>query len=210
MAAVGSLKCYVIGGRTDSAGVAQTTDVDQEEWRMPLGVLMRPGITWNLTTGVPNLNAFRVRQNTGADLSIKVGSGTTKVDGLILRGGTAGQGSYMVRLDATTLTVGPTTTDATNPTRYGVYAFIDDAAYAGDAGREYAGIALLKGTPAASPVTPTASAVWSASVLLWEFQLPALATAITDVILDSASSFDRRTTANLQAQNFLETEVFST
>jgi hypothetical protein len=208
MAAVGSLKCYVIGGRTDSAGVAQA-DWDQEEVRLPLGILLRPGITANLTTGVPNLNAFRVRQDTGANLAVKVGSGTTKVDGIVLRGGTAGQGTYILRLDAATLTTNTTTTDATNPTRYGVYAFIDDAAYAGDASRQYAGITLLKGTPAASPVTPAASAVWSASALLWEFQLPALATAITDAILDSASSFDRRVTANLQAQNVLESRVFS-
>lgn len=209
MAAVNSLKCFVIGGRTDSAGAAQTTDIDQEEWRLPLGVIMRPGLTANLTTGVPNPNAFRVRQNTGADLNIKVGSGTTaKIDGIILRGGTAGQGSYLVRLDATTFTPTVTTSDPTNPTRYGVYLFVDDVSYAGDAARAYAGITLLKGTPAGSPVTPTALAAWSASVLLWEFQLAAGATSITDTILDSASSVDRRTTANLQAQNFLESSVF--
>jgi hypothetical protein len=51
--------------------------------------------------------------------------------------------------------------------------------------------------------------VWSASALLWEFQLPAAATAVTNVILDSATSFDRRVTADLLPQNFLEAQVFN-
>lgn len=209
MAAVGSLKVFAIGGRTDSAGVVQTTDIDQEEFRFGAKYSgRRQGLVENMLTDVPNLNAFRVRQDTGANLAIKVGSGVAKVDGCVLRGTVAGQSNYVVRLDAVTLTSALTTTDATNPTRYGVYLFVDDAAYAGDASRAYAGISLLKGTPAGSPTTPAALAVWSASILLWEFQLPALATAITDTILDSASSFDRRVTANLVGQNVLESSVF--
>ena len=85
---------------------------------------------------------------------------------------------------------------------------MDDTAYSGTASRAYAGITILKGTPAGSPTTPVASAVWSASQLLWEFQLAAGATAITDAILDGATSFDRRTYADLLAQNWLETQVF--
>lgn len=209
MAAVGSLKCYVIGGRTDSAGVAQT-DFDQEELRFGAKYAgRRQGLVENMLDDTPNPNGFRVRQDTGANLTVKVGSGTTQRDGYVLRGGSAGQGNYVVRLDAVTLTLALTTADPTNPTRYGVYLWVDDTAYAGTASRAYAGITILKGTPAGSPVTPTASAVWSASQLLWEFQLPALATAITDVILDSATSFDRRTYADLLGQNFLETSVFS-
>lgn len=209
MAAVGSLKVYAIGGRTDSAGVAQP-DQDQEESRFGAKYAgRRQGLVENMLDDTPNPNALRIRQDTGANLAVKMGSGVTKVDGVVLRGTVAGQSSYVVRLDAVTLTSALTTSDPTNPTRYGVYLFIDDAAYAGDASRAYAGISLLKGTPAGSPVTPSPLAVWSASILLWEFQLAAGATAITDAVLDSATAFDRRVYADILGQNFLEAQLFS-
>lgn len=209
MAAVGSLKVFAIGGRTDSAGAVQTTDVDQEELRLLAGVLLRQGLAPNALDMTPNPNGFQVRQNTGADMNLKVGSTVTQRDVYVLRGTVAGQGTYLVRLDAATLAVAVPATDPSLPARYGVYLFVDDTAYAGDALRAYAGITCLRGTPNASPATPAASAVWSASALLWEFQLPAAATAVTNVILDTAgSSFDRRVTADLLAQNVLETSVF--
>lgn len=209
MAASGSLKVFAIGGRTDSAGAA-VPDQDQEESRFGAQfACRRPGLVENMLDRTPNPNGFRVRQDTGANLAVKIGSGVTQRDGYVLGGTAAGQGQYVVRLDAVTLTSALTTSDPTNPTRYGVYLFIDDAAYSGDASRAYAGITLLKGTPAPSPVTPTALAVWSASVLLWEFQLPATTAAITDAILDSATSFDRRTYADSLGQNVYESQFFS-
>ena len=209
MAAVNSLKCFAIAGRTDNAGTA-VTDIDQEELRLPLTALLRQGLLPNLLTGAPNVNGFRVRQNTGADMNLLIGSSTTKVDGYVLRGTVAGQGAYIARIDAAT--VGPIAvpaTDPTNPARYGVYLWIDDAAYSGTAARAQANISCIRGTPAGSPTTPTALAVWSAWALLWEFQLPALAATVTNVILDSATSFDRRVTANLAVQDFLENQIFS-
>lgn len=208
MAAVNSLKCSLIAGRTDNAGTPQT-DVDQEELRLIHGALLRQGLLANALDGTPNPNGFRVRQNTGADMNVLVGSTTTKRDLYLLRGTAAGQGSYLVRLDAATMLVSVPATDAVNPARYGVYLWIDDTAYAGTGGIAQANITCLRGTPAASPTTPAASAVWSAYALLWEFQLPALATAVTNVILDSATSYDRRVTADLLPQNFLEMQVFS-
>ena len=208
MAAVNSLKCFAIAGRTDAAGTAQV-DVDQEELRFLAVALLRQGLLPNALDMTPNPNGFRPRQNTGADMNIKVGSGTTQRDLYLLRGNTAGQGAYLVRIDAATITLAVPASDATNPARYGVYAYIDDTAYAGTASRANANIAVLRGTPAGSPATPAASAVWSAYALLWEFQLPALASAVTDVILDSATSFDRRVTADLLPQNVLEVSVFS-
>jgi len=208
VAAVGSLKVFAIAGRTDSAGTAQV-DTDWEELRLLVGTLLRPGLLPNALDQTPNSSGFNVRQNTGADMNVKIGSGTTQRDAYVLRGGVAGQGSYILRLDSAGLVVSVPATDAALPARYGVFAWIDDAAYAGTAARAYAGISCLRGAPNASPVTPTASAVWSASVLLWEFQLPALATAVTNVILDSATSFDRRTSADLLPQNVLESQVFN-
>jgi predicted metalloprotease with PDZ domain len=90
-------------------------------------------------------------------------------------------------------------TDATNPARYGVYAFIDDTAYsAATPSRAYANVTCIRGTPAGSPVTPTALAAWSASALLWEFQLPANATAVTNTILDAGT--DRRVRSGGQSR----------
>lgn len=172
--------------------------------------LLRAGLLPNLLDGTPNPNAFQVRQNTGADMNVKVGSGTTKVDGIVLRSAaTGGQGAYLGRLDATTVTVSVPATDPSNPARYGVFLFIDDASYGGTASRARLGIQCLRGTPAGSPVTPSALAAWSAYYLLWEFQLAAAATAVTNAILDSASSIDQRRAATHIVKNFLENQVFS-
>jgi hypothetical protein len=208
MGAVHSLKILGIGGRTDSSGSAQN-DVDQEELRLPIGALLRPGILPNLTDGTPNRNAFRVRQDTGANMNVKIGSGTTKVDGIVLRGTVAGQGSYIVRLDATTVTKTAPAADATNPKRYGVYVFVNDAAYSGTASRAYAEFEVLAGTAAPSPTTPGPRAEWSAYELLWEFQLAALATAVTDAILDNSNAIDQRQHADLAVQNVLESQIFT-
>lgn len=209
MAAVNSLKCFAIANRTDNSGMA-VTDVDQEELRLLAVAMLRQGLLPNALDMTPNPNGFRVRQNTGADMNVLVGSGTTQRDLYLLRGTVAGQGAYLVRIDAAT--VGPVSVpaaDATNPARYGVYLWIDDAAYAGTAARAQANITCIRGIPAGSPTTPAASAVWSAYALLWEFELPAAATAVTDTILDSATSYDRRVTADLLPQNVLENQVFS-
>lgn len=208
MPAVHSLKVFAIGGRTNDSGTAQD-DVDQEELRLLTGIVLRQGITPNLTDGTVNENAFRVRQGSGADMNVKVGSGTTKVDGLILRGTASGQGAYVLRLDATTVTVSVPATDASNPARYGVYAWVDDAAYSGTASRAYAGISCLRGTPAGSPTTPSPSAVWSASMLLWEFQLDALATAVTDTILDNSAAIDQRVGIASTFDSYIETQMWS-
>jgi hypothetical protein len=153
--------------------------------RLPLAALLSPGYLPNLLTQAANANAFRVRQNTGSDMNVLVGSGTSKVDGYVLLGSVAGQGAYILRLDATTKTVAVPATDPTNPARYGVYAFIDDTAYSGTASRAYANVTCIRGTPAGSPTTPGPLAAWSAYVLLWEFQLAANATAVTNTILDA-------------------------
>lgn len=208
MPAVHNLKVFGIGGRTDNAGAAQT-DVDQEELRLLAQLTYRQGITPNLLDATPNLNAWRVRQNTGADMNVRVGSTTTQRDGYLLRGNSAGQGAYLVRLDATFRTIAVPATDPTNPARYGVFLFVNDATYSGTASRAYADITCIRGTPAGSPVTPSADATWSAWALIWEFQLPALATAVTDAILDSSTSFDRRVHADLAPQNILENQVFA-
>lgn len=186
MPATDSLKVIAIAGRTDSAGTA-ATDQDQEETRLLASAVIAPGYLPNMLNQSANPNAFRVRQNTGSDMNVKVGSGTTKVDGYAVQGTVAGQGTYIVRLDATTVTLSVPAADATNPARYGVYLFINDTAYGGTANRAYVGLSCIRGTPAGSPTTPGPLAAWSAYALLWEFQLAANATAVTNTILDAGT-----------------------
>jgi hypothetical protein len=199
MPAQDSLKVHLIGNRTTIASTAGTptpvVDVDGEELRMLLGALLRQGILPNALDGTSNPTAWQVRQNTGTDMNIRVGSGVTQRDQFNLRGTFAGQGSYLVRLESTGLLVSVPATDASLPSRYGVYLFMDDVTYGGTAGRAAPSVQCIRGTPAASPVTPTPLSTWSASALLWEFQLPALAAAITNVILDGAGSIDQRVSA---------------
>lgn len=211
MAAVNNLKGFIIGGRTDNAGAATVSDVDQEELRLLPMSLLRQGLLANALDGTPNPNGFRVRQDTGLNMNVKIGSTQLSRDLYMLRGNSVGQGGYLIRNDGASGVITKTApaTDGALPCRYGVFLFVDDVAYTGDAGRAYFDITVLRGTPNASPTTPAASAVWSAWALLWEFQLPALATAVTDVILDSATSFDRRVSADLLPQNFLEQQVWS-
>lgn len=193
MAAQDSLKVSAILGRTASGASTGVPDVDQEELRLAATALLRPGYLPSMIDQTANASAFNVRQDTGSNLQLKIGSGTTKKDGYVVLGTAAGQGAYIVRLDATTKTITVPAADATNPARYGVYLYIDDAAYSGTASRAYANVACIRGTPAGSPTTPGPLATYSAYALLWEFQLAANATAVTNTILDNTTiSTDRR------------------
>lgn len=205
MPAVGSLRAFIIGARTDSSGSAQT-DVDQEEFRLGMMLGGRgPGVfPWNLNDRTSNPNAWRVRQGTGSDMNVTVGSGDSKGDGLVLWGTTDGQGAYAVRLDSTGLTVSVPATDATNPAKYSVFVFVNDATYSGTASRAYAGVECLRGTPAASPSAPSPTATWSAYQRLWTFQLAANATAVTNTILDNSNGSDDRTSSRLLAPEPLD------
>lgn len=195
MPSVDSLKCYQIAGRTDSAGAAQT-DVDQEEFRLLPAILFSQGYGRDALTGALNSTAFRVRQDTGANMHVRVGNGTnTKRDVYILRGSVAGQGAYLVRMDAAYVDLTVPTTDPALPQKYSVFLFVDDVAYSGTAGRARVGLTCLRGTPAASPVEPSPDSAWSAYARLCTFELPASASAVTDAILNAGT--DGRTPSTL-------------
>lgn len=190
MPIVDSLKCHLIAARTDSAGVAKT-DVDQEEHRLLTSMLMSQGYGRDALTGALNSASFRVRQDSGANMHVRVGNGTnTKRDTYVLRGSTAGQGAYAVRMDAAYVDLTVPTTDAGLPQKYSVFLFVDDATYSGTAARARVGLTCLRGTPNASPVAPSPDAAWSAYARLCTFELPAGASAVTDAIL-AAGSDDR-------------------
>ena len=194
MAAQDNLKVATIFGRTASGSATGVPDLDQEEIRLLTTAMLRPGYTPNLIDQTTNLNAFKVRQDTGSNMQIKVGSGTSKADGYVLLGTVAGQGAYILRLDATTKTVTVPAADATNPRKYLVAAVIDDTAYSGTASRAYANVVCIAGTPATgnTSVVPSPLSTWSAYAPLWSFQLAANATAVTNTILDNAQGADLR------------------
>jgi len=202
VAAVHSLKVFTIAGRTDSAGAAQP-DTDQEEMRLLGAMLLRQGIGPNASDLTPNPNAFRVRQDTGANMNVKIGSGTTKRDIAVVRGTAAGQGLYLVRLDAATVTVAVPATDGAVTTYYTANLFINDAAYSGTASRAYAQFEVLKATGA----YPSPTATWSAYMELWRWTLVAADTTVTDAELDAG--LDSRVASHTVGVNPLELQVFS-
>lgn len=211
MPAVGNLKVFTIGGRTDSSGGSLSPDpeVDTEELRLAVMVGgLGPGVVpFSLNDRTVNPNAFRVRQS-GSNMQVLVGSTVAKADGLILGGTVAGQGQYVLRLDSTaTLTV--PATDASNPRKYGIYAYVDDETYAGTADHAYAGLSCIAGTAAGSPTVPGPLSNWSAWDLLWSFQLAAnYSGQVTNTLLDNTNAADGRTTASALGVNPLEFAVF--
>ena len=187
MPSVDSLKCFNIAARTDSAGVAKT-DVDQEELRLLPAMLMSQGYGRNALSGALNSASFRVREDSGANMHVRVGNGSTaKIDTYVLRGGVAGQGAYLVRMDDAYVDLTVPTTDPALPQKYSVFLFVNDEAYSGTASRHYVGLTCLRGTPAASPVAPAPDATWSAYARLCTFELPASASAVTNAILNAGT-----------------------
>lgn len=207
---VHSLSTFVIGGRTNDSGSAQSPDVDQWELRMPHPGNRTPGRLWNLLDQSPNPDAFKVRQGSGSDMNVKVGSNIgAHRDGYVLRGTLARQGNYTIAIGAATITVAVPAADASLLTAYGVYVYVNDAAYSGTASRAYAQLACLAGTPHASaPVVPSALAAWSAYELLWSFRLAALATAVTNTILDNSNAVDARKTSSSLGVSALDLAPF--
>jgi hypothetical protein len=63
----------------------------------------------------PEPERVPVRQNTGADMNVVVGSTTTQRDVYVLRGNSAGQGAYIARLDSAGLVVSVPATDPSLP-----------------------------------------------------------------------------------------------
>lgn len=187
MPIVDSLKCYQIAARTDSAGTAKT-DVDQEEFRLLPAMLFGQGYGRDALTGALNSASFRVREDSGANMHVRVGNGSnTKRDTYVLRGSVAGQGTYLVRMDAAYVDLTVPTTDPALPQKYSVFLYVDDEAYSGTAARHHVGLTCLRGTPAASPVAPSPNATWSAYARLATFELPAGASAVTNTILNAGT-----------------------
>src|SRR5690606_37507436 len=109
-----------IGGRTDSSGEA-VADYTAEEARMLTEILepgyLRPAEAWQVTAqAAPNM-------------SVKVGSGSAKADHYIVEGQVAGQGKYIVRLDATSVNLTVPAADSSQTRTDEIYLVVLDNSY---------------------------------------------------------------------------------
>lgn len=133
-------------------------------------------------------NSFKVAQNLGTDMNVKVGSGTA-YDRAAVQGDNAGQGVYIVEHQNATQVLAVAAADATNPRIDIVILRVYDDPF-DSSGNSYADLEVITGTPAGSPSAP---AVPSSAVKLAEVAVAAGATAIvnadiTDTRVEAAAS----------------------
>lgn len=165
-----------VSNRTDSAGAAVNPDYKAEERRMELTLLsegvLSPADGWRPVAG------------SAATMNVVIGSGSAEVDLAVIRGQTAGQGNYIVRLDEVTKTVALNAADASNPRIDEIYLVVYDHSYDASS-RTLPRLAKRTGDAAPSPTAPGPDASWEAYLLLATIDVPAsaadiLACTITD------------------------------
>lgn len=155
-----------IGQRTNAAG-SGVTDLSAEEDRFESA---------DVTAGfVTPADSFEVTADTA--WNVQVGSGGSKTDIYAVQGASAGQGTYIVRLDQAGDTVTISAADGSNPRKDEVYLVIEDNAY-DSSGRALPRLAYREGTPAGSPSAPGPDGAWTAYVLLATIDVPAAAANI--------------------------------
>lgn len=153
-----------IGARTNAAGVA-VPDYTVEEDRLANLLFTEGAVT-------PD-DAFRVAVQSGMDLT--VGSGSAKRDIYAVAGDVAGQGTYLVRLDAASVIVAIAAADPSQQRIDEVWLVVADAAY--DAGAvSLPRLAVRRGDPGAA--APGPDATWRAAAQLATVTVPAGASAL--------------------------------
>lgn len=157
----------VIGARTDNTGAA-VTDTTAEESRLLASILT--GGYLKPTT------AFLVAAQSSPNMTVKVGS-TAKTDYYVLAGTVAGQGNYLVRLDAAGQNVTITAANASQSRTDEIYLVIQDNLYDVSA-RALPRIGYRQGDLGGANPGPDAS--WTAYALLARVAVAAAATTITN------------------------------
>jgi hypothetical protein len=184
-----------IGARTDAAG-DPVIDITAEEDRFA-NIFVSEGY-------ISPAEAFEPTPSTGFDLII--GSGTTETDYYVVEGTGIGQGNYVVRLDQADETVTLAAADLSNPRIDEVYLLVMDNAYDAS-GLVIPRIAVRKGDPNASPISPGPDSGWLAYALIASVLVPASAADIsesfvTDSRLRSQSNVDAPTLGGMAASAF--------
>ncbi|MDF1596939.1 MAG: hypothetical protein P1T08_12745 [Acidimicrobiia bacterium] len=130
-----------------------------------------------LTEGVVDVAglSFKVAQNLGTDMNVKVGSGTA-YDRAVVAGDLAGQGVYVIEHQNASQVLAVPASDPTNPRKDIVIARIYDDTF-DSSGNSYADVELIQGTPAAAPTAPTLP---DGALLLATVDVAAATTAIVN------------------------------
>lgn len=160
-----------IGARTDSAGAA-VTDLTAEELRFSASIFGEGYL-------VP-ATAWRVQAQTVADMTVKVGSGTAKADHYVVAGEVAGQGNYIVRLDAASQNVTIPAAHASLARVDEIYLVVRDNVYDASA-RALPQLGHRQGDNGAG--NPGPDAAWKASALLARVTVGAAVTTITSGVI---------------------------
>ncbi len=158
----------ILGARTDNAGAA-VTDTTAEEARL---------LSQLLTSGyITPAAAFQVTAQTSPNMTVRVGSLTTKADYYVLSGTAAGQGNYVVRLDVASQNVTITAADASQTRTDEIYLVVQDNAY-DSSSRVLPRIGYRKGDLGGA--NPGPDAAWTAYALLARVTVAATVTTITN------------------------------
>lgn len=171
-----------IQDRSDAAG-ADVTDLSGEEDRLIHAIL---------TEGALTDAAFLVQASGPASMTVKVGSGTAKADIYAVAGEIAGQGTYLARLDATTVDVTASAADPAQARTDEVYLVILDDPYDSSA-RSLPKIGYRRGD--AGGGNPGPDTAWKASALLARLAVGAAASSITTANITDTRTFAHAPTA---------------
>lgn len=185
-----------IGARTDSAGAA-VTDTTAEESRLLATVLGGGYIT--------PAGAFQVAAQASPNMTVKVGSGTTKTDYYVVPGTASGQGNYIVRLDTTSQNITIAAAGASQSRTDEIYLVVYDNAY-DSTSRALPRFGYRQGDLGGG--NPGPDAAWKAYALLARITVAANVTSITN-----ANISDQRSAASLVAGlggNYVVKSLFTT
>jgi hypothetical protein len=144
-------------------------------------------------------NSFKVAQDTGSNMAVKVGSGSAG-DLVVVEGdNSVAQGTYIAEHQDATATLVIAASDPSNPRIDRIVVRVDDAEEGGV--DDVTDIEVVQGTPAGSPSAP---AVPSSAISVAQVAVGAGVTAITN-----ANITDERVEAPVRGQ-FVETVQFTT
>lgn len=163
-----TISAAVIGARTDAAGGA-VSDTTAEEARLN-AILLTEGYL------APALS-FKVAAQAVPDMTVKVGSGVAKSDHYVVAGEIAGQGNYIVRLDATSQNVTVDAADASQSRTDEIYLVVRDNPYDASS-RALPQLGYRKGDLGGA--NPGVDAAWKASVILARIAVGAAVTTVTN------------------------------
>lgn len=177
-----------LGNRTDDVPAA-VDDLTAEEDRL---------INDLFSGGIANpVDGFKVDQDTGTNMNIKIGSGSAKADLAIIEGTASGQSTYVVRSDVADTTITLSASDPSNPRIDSVYLIVHDATYDAS-GKTLPKFAVRVGDPAGSPAAPGPDGAWRAYLHLADVLVGA-----AEASIQTADITDRRTQAGFTTQGVI-------